>query len=376
MSRYHERYGLTPIINTAGTQTTLGASSIPPEVVERVVEAAPEFARMTELLAAADAAIAHATGAEAGTVTHCAASAIAVLCAGAMTGTHLGKVLALPDTSRMQNELIIQKRHTVGFGAPVTQMIRLSGARAVEFGEANRALPEQMEYAITEETAAALYVISHMTATSGQLSLPAFAEIAHRHNIPVIVDAAAGAFFAHRLLAEGADAVCFSGHKHLCGFTSGVIAGKRDLVAAAAMNGKGIGRAMKPSKEGVVSVIERMEWLADLDYAAWESGQNAKVDVMVAALQGIPGVNVFAERDVTGNPQTRTKIVVDPEIAGMDAVAVCKALEDGSPPIYTRDHYAEEGFLFIDPITLRSEDVPTVIARLQEVLQPVGAAAG
>ena len=193
MSKYHERYGLTPIINTAGTQTTLGASSIPPEVVERVVEAAPEFARMTELLAAADAAIAHATGAEAGTVTHCAASAIAVLCAGAMTGTHLGKVLALPDTSRMKNEVIIQKRHTVGFGAPVTQMVHLSGAKSVEFGEANRALPEQMEYAITEETAAALYVISHMTATSGQLSLPAFAEIAHRHNLPVIVDAAAGA---------------------------------------------------------------------------------------------------------------------------------------------------------------------------------------
>ena len=186
----------------------------------------------------------------------------------------------------------------------------------MEFGEANRALPEQMEYAITEETAAALYVISHMTATSGQLSLPAFAEIAHRHNIPVIVDAAAGAFFAHRLLAEGADAVCFSGHKHLCGFTSGVIAGKRDLVAAAALQGTGIGRAMKPSKEGVVSVIERMEWLANLDYAAWEAGQNAKVDVMVAALQGIPGVNVFAERDVTGNPQTRTKIVVDPACRG------------------------------------------------------------
>ena len=376
MSKYHERYGLTPIINTAGTQTTLGASAVPPEVVERVVEAAPEFARMTELLAAADTAIAHATGAEAGTVTHCAASAITVLCAGAMTGMHLGKVLALPDTSRMENEIIIQKRHTVGFGAPVTQMIHLSGATSVEFGEANRALPEQMEYAITDHTAAALYVVSHMTATSGQLSLPDFAEIAHRHNIPVIVDAAAGALFAHRLLDEGADAVCFSGHKHLCGFTSGVIAGKREIVAAAALNGKGIGRAMKPSKEGVVSVIERMEWLADLDYAAWEAEQNAKVDVMVAALQDIPGARVFAERDLTGNPQTRTKIVVDPEVAGMDAVAVCQTMEAGSPPIYVRDHYAEEGFLFIDPITLRPEDVPTVITRLQEILQPVGAAAG
>ena len=375
MSRYHERYGLTPIINTAGTQTTLGASAVPPAVVARVVEAAPEFARMTELLAAADAAIAHATGAEAGTVTHCAASAITVLCAGAMTGAHLGKVLALPDTSRMNNEVIIQKRHTVGFGAPVTQMIHLSGAKSVEFGEANRALPEQMEYAITDHTAAALYVVSHMTAASGQLSLPAFAEIAHRHNIPVIVDAAAGALFAHRLLAEGTDAVCFSGHKHLCGFTSGVIAGKREIVEAAALNGKGIGRAMKPSKEGVVSVIERMEWLANLDYAAWEAEQNAKVDVMVAALQDIPGANVFAERDLTGNPQTRAKIVIDPDTAGLDAVAVCQALEAGDPPIYARDHYAEEGFLFIDPITLRPEDVPTVIARLQEILQPVGAAA-
>ncbi len=376
MSKYHERYGLTPIINTAGTQTTLGASAVPPQVVERVVEAAPEFARMTELLAAADAAIAHATGAEAGTVTHCAASAITVLCAGAMTGTQLGKVLALPDTRRMENEIIIQKRHTVGFGAPVTQMIHLSGATSVEFGEANRALPEQMEYAITDHTAAALYVVSHMTATSGQLPLSDFAEIAHRHNIPVIVDAAAGALFAHRLLDEGADAVCFSGHKHLCGFTSGVIAGKRGIVEAAALNGKGIGRAMKPSKEGVVSVIERMEWLANLDFAAWEAEQNAKVDVMVAALQDIPGARVFAERDLTGNPQARTKIVVDPEVAGMDAVAVCQAMEAGTPPIYVRDHYAEEGFLFIDPITLRPEDVPTVIARLQEILQPVGAVAG
>ncbi len=32
-----------------------------------------------------------------------------------------------------------------------------------------------------------------------------------------------------------------------------------------------------------------------------------------------------------------------------------------------------EGLLFIDPITLRPDDVPTVIARLQEILQPVGA---
>ena len=90
-------------------------------------------------------------------MTHCAAAGIAVTCAGAMTGDDLGNVLSLPDTTGLKNEVIIQKGHAVNFGAPVTQMIRMSGATAVEFGEANRALPEHMARAINANTAAAVF---------------------------------------------------------------------------------------------------------------------------------------------------------------------------------------------------------------------------
>ena len=178
MSKFHERYGLTPIINACGKMTHLGAAAVPPEVTSRVLEAMSEFIDMPEFLKVASEAIADATGAEAGTVTHCAAAGITVSCAGAMTGDDLGKVLSLPDTTGMKNEVIIQKGHAVNFGAPVTQMIRMTGATAVEFGETNRALPEHMARAINANTAAAVFVLSHHTVQHNQLSFAEFVAVA------------------------------------------------------------------------------------------------------------------------------------------------------------------------------------------------------
>ena len=83
----------------------------------------------------------------------------------------------------------------------------------------------------------------------------------------------------------------------------------------------------------------------------------------------IPGVAAVAEPDITGNPQARAKIIVDPDVAGTTAEAVCEALKAGTPSIHPRAHHVDEGFLYIDPIELRMSEVPTVIARLQEIFQ-------
>ena len=367
MSRFHERYGLTPIINACGKMTHLGAAAVPPEVVSRVAEAMSEFVEMPELLGVADAAIAEATGAEAGTVTHCAAAGITVTCAGAMTGDDLGRVLSLPDTTGMKHEVIIQKGHAVNFGAPVTQMIRMSGATAIEFGEANRALPDHMARAITANTAAAVYVLSHHTVQHGQLSFAEFVAVADAHGVPVIVDGAAEAFLARELLEQGAAAVVFSDQKHLNGFTAGVIAGRRALIDAAARQSMGLGRAMKPTKEGVVSVIATMEWLRTFDRDAYAAGMDEKTDIVVAAMAGVPGVTAISEPDITGNPQTRAKLIVDPAVTGTTAEAVCDALKAGTPSIHPRAHHVDEGFFYIDPVELRLSEAPAVIARLEEI---------
>ncbi len=376
MSQFHERYGLTPIINACGKMTHLGAAAVPPEVTSRVMEVMSEFVDMPALLQVADEAIADATGAEGGTVTHCAAAGITVTCAGAMTGDDLGKVLSLPDTTGMKNEVIIQKGHAVNFGAPITQMIRMTGATAVEFGEVNRALPDHMARAITANTAAAVFVLSHHTVQHNQLSFAEFVDIAASHGVPVIVDGAAEAFLARELLEQGAAAVVFSDQKHLNGFTAGVVAGSRALIDATARQGMGLGRAMKPTKEGIVSVIATMEWLRTFDRDAYAADMDAKSDSVVAAMAAIPGVAAIAEPDITGNPQTRAKIIVDPDVAGTTAETVCEALKAGTPSIHPRAHHVDEGFFYIDPVELRLSEVPTVIARLQEILESAKIPAG
>jgi L-seryl-tRNA(Ser) seleniumtransferase len=225
-----------------------------------------------------------------------------------------------------------------------------------------------MEHALTERTAAALFVVSHHTVQHGQLSLREFMRIAHSHGVPVIIDGAAEAFLVRQFLEMGADVVVFSDQKHLCGYTAGVLAGRRALIEAAALQGQGIGRAMKPTKEGVVSVIATMEWLEHLDLAPWEAEVNARTDKVVAALQGIPGITAYAEPDITGNPQTRAKIIVDPKVVGKTAAEVCEELMAGRPSIHPRAHHVDEGFFYIDPIELRDQEVPIVCERLRAIL--------
>jgi len=131
-----------------------------------------------------------------------------------MTGPDLAKVEQLPDTTGLKNEVIIQKGHVVWFGASVPQMVRLTGAKVVEIGDATRAGTYQLEGAINENTAAALYVVSHHTVQYGLISLEGFCRVAHAHEIPVIVDAASESNMSS-FLERGADLVCFSGHKFL-----------------------------------------------------------------------------------------------------------------------------------------------------------------
>ena len=133
---------------------------------------------------------------------------------------------------------------------------------------------------------------------------------------------------------------------------------------------------MKPTKEGIVSVIATMEWLRTFDRDAYAADMDAKSDSVVAAMAAIPGVAAIAEPDITGNPQTRAKIIVDPEVAGTTAEAVCEALKAGTPSIHPRAHHVDEGFFYIDPIELRLSEVPTVIARLQEILESAKIPAG
>ncbi|MCC7320225.1 MAG: PLP-dependent transferase [Rubellimicrobium sp.] len=367
MAAIHERLGLRRVINAAGTMTDLGASIIGPEARAAMDEAAGAFFEMDALFGRASATIAELTGAEAGFVTSSAASGITLSVAGAMTGDDLAAIERLPDASGLKSEVVLLAGHAINFGAPVTQMIRLAGARPVIAGQATSSAGWQVAGAITDRTAAALYVVSHHCAPTEQVDLAEFAEIAHARGVPVIVDAASE-YDLRGFHDRGADLVIHSGHKFLAGPTSGMVSGRAGLVRAAWLQNRGIGRAMKVGKEGIAGLIAALEAWRTRDHAAMRRREGAALALWSGAVSGLPGVRARAVPDPTGNPLDRLELVLDPEAAGITAWDLARELMAGDPAVATRDMEAEHGILHLDPCNLHAGEAETVADLLRAIL--------
>lgn len=92
--------------------------------------------------------------------------------------------------------------------------------------QVTRAALWQLESAITDATAALLYVKSHHCVQKGMLNIEDFAHVAQMYNLPLIVDAAAEEDLRARVVS-GADMVVYSGAKAFNAPTSGFITGKK-----------------------------------------------------------------------------------------------------------------------------------------------------
>ena len=226
MTTIHEDLQLAPAINGSGKMTALGGSRLDEGVIAAMSEGARNHVVMDDLLIAAGRDIARFTGTEDACPTTGAASGIAIAVAALIAGTDPARVERLPDAAGAPNEVILQKGHSVHFGAPIGQMIALGGGRPIEVGAANKARPEHLAAAISPRTAALLYVQSHHAVQKGQVPLETVLAVAREHHIPVIVDAAAEEDLRH-WPATGADLVIYSGGKAIGGPTSESSAGGR-----------------------------------------------------------------------------------------------------------------------------------------------------
>ncbi len=355
--------GLRRIINVSGTMTSLGASIVVPEAVRVIEGVLPEFVEINELHRRASAAIARATGAEAGCVTASASAGITIAVAGAMTGADLARIERLPDAAGMKDEVLIQTGHMVHYGAPVEQAIRLAGAKVVPVGTATYARPYHLRGRLSERTAAALYVVSHHAVQYGQIALEEFCTVCREAGVPVIVDAASE-YDLRGFLGKGADIAIYSAHKFLGGPTAGIVAGRKDLVRAAFLQNCGIGRGMKVGKEGIAGTIAALEAWAARDHAAVRARERGHLDLWMERLAAVPGLAPSIGPDPTGNPLDRLKLVVDPARAGFTAWALAAALAAGDPPVIVRDHEVEHGHFFLDPCNLHPGEAELVAERI------------
>jgi L-seryl-tRNA(Ser) seleniumtransferase len=362
-----ERLGLRPIINVSGTMTALGASIMVPQAIRAMAEIAPEFVEIDDLQRLASATVARVTGAEAGFITASAAGGIVMAVAAAMAGENLLAIERLPlDKTGLKHEVILQLGHDVGYGNSIDQAIRLAGGTPVFAGTVSSTQPYQVADAITDSTAAAIYVVAHSTIAYGMLSLPEFVSICHAKGVPVIVDAASEYDF-RGFIAQGADLAIYSGHKFLGGPTSGIVAGRKGLVRSGYLQNRGVGRGMKVGKETIAGVMAALEAWEERDHAGIRAAEQAALQGWLAAIAGRRGIEARLTPDPTSNPLDRLEIRVLPT-SGFSAYGLASALASGSPPIMVRGHQAERGIFWLDPCNLHPGEAEVVATRVGELL--------
>ncbi len=356
------------VINASGTMTFLGASIVAPETAAVVHESLGYFVDIAALQAHASATIARLTGGEAGCVSACAASGIAVSLAAAMTGLEPSAAEDLPDGQGIsRRRVVIQRGHVVNYGASILQLIRQIGAVPVEIGTATHGEAFELAHALTPETAAALYVVSHHTVQSEQIGLGDFVETCHAAGVPVVVDAASE-YDLRSFLELGADIVVYSAHKFLSGATAGIVAGRKELVRAAYMHQSvGLGRPMKVGKEGIVGAVAALERWERLDHRDLHRHEYARVEALRDGLSRVDGVTVEELPDPTGNPITRLRVRIDRARSGRTAAWLAKRLRASSPAIVVRDHHVDLEFFELDPCNLLDDDVDVIVKRFMDL---------
>ncbi|MFQ5974478.1 MAG: aminotransferase class V-fold PLP-dependent enzyme, partial [Alphaproteobacteria bacterium] len=329
-----------------------------------------------------------------------AAAALTVGTAACLTGLDVARMERLPHTEGMPNEVIMCRTHRTGYD----HAIRAAGARIREVGFNDRGMgagvrgvePWELAAAITPQAVAFAYTAN----PRNEPPLREVAEVARRHDLPVIVDAAAElppVENLRRFIAEGADLVAFSGGKSIRGPQgTGILCGRRDLIAAAllqqldmdvapetweppaslisrdALSGiphHGLGRGFKVSKEEIVGLVVALERFVDLNPAAETDQHEAMLGAIEAHLSGRPHVRITRLRAADTGRYPILHLAFDEDGLGRTAFSISRALQNGDPPVHLGEGRAFDGILTVDPSCLGAGDEIILAERLAKLLQ-------
>jgi len=228
---------LRRVLNATGVlvHTNLGRAPLATAALARVVEVGAGYSNLEYDLARGargsrqdhlSELLARLTGAESALVVNNNAAAVLLALATIAEGR---------DVVVSRGELI-----EIGDGFRIPDVLARSGARLVEVGTTNRTRAGDYELAIGPDTALLLRVHQsnfRVVGFSERPQLAELADIARRHEVPLVDDLGSGALVQvgdeptpAESLRAGADLVCFSGDKLLGGPQAGIVVGRSPLV--------------------------------------------------------------------------------------------------------------------------------------------------
>jgi L-seryl-tRNA(Ser) seleniumtransferase/D-glucosaminate-6-phosphate ammonia-lyase len=356
-----QQLNISRVINASGRMTSLGVNTLSDDVLAAVAAAGRNYVDIEQMQRTVGREIAGLLGAEDAMVTTGAAAGVALMVAASITGINLTAIQALPDTGGRANAILIQAGHQVNFGAEITQIIRMAGGKPCPIGAVNQVAEAHLRDALLarSDVAAFIYVQSHHAVHKGMIPLERCLEICHEHETPVLVDAAAEEDLPF-YVTSGADLVTFSGGKAIGGPTSGIVAGRAALVEACRAQNAGIGRPMKVGKEALVGLYTALKAYMQRDHEAERQRCSALVDQLLAGFA--PLAKTERLEDEAGRGIERAGIMLEAK----EAKEFVKFLQNGAPPIYTRNHLISQGIVAFDPRPLADGDVERIIQRVGE----------
>jgi L-seryl-tRNA(Ser) seleniumtransferase len=375
----YEGLGLRPLINANAALTRLGGSLMPPPVLEAMRAAAGCFVDMHALQHCVSRHLAALTHNEAALVCSGASAGLFLSALACMTGPDLRAVARLleggPGASA-KRDMVLHCAHRTPYDPALT----LAGGRIVQIGDAYQTFDWELEAALTERTAAVVYVAGSHVAR-GALPLEAVIAIAHAAGVPVVVDAAAQLpppDNLWRFTGMGADLAVFSGGKALRGpQASGLIVGRAELVEACGLHAaphQRLGRPMKVGKEEMVGLLAAVEWFLGQDHAAAAALVERIVAAWVERLTALPGV--LARREFpgeAGRPLARALVTFGPP-SHLDGPSAARALRRGEPAIDVG--IADAQSIYLEAESLRSGEESIVLERLAATVRGTGVGAG
>jgi D-glucosaminate-6-phosphate ammonia-lyase len=325
----YRQLGVRPLINAAGTYTTLTGSVVPPPVRQAMDEASRSFVPLLDLQQKAGARIAKLLGVEAAMVTSGAAGSIMLATAACVTGKDPDKIRRIPDTGGMKDEVIIPRAQRNGFD----HAARNVGVKLVEVDTA-----DQVRQSIGPRTAMLYW--THIFEHKGKIARAEFLDIGKKAGVPVFNDAAAELPPASNLWSiakEGFDLVAFSGGKGLRGpQASGLLLGRRDLIEAAHLNnnpyGDTIGRPCKVGKEEIMGLVAAVELYVQRDHEADQKLWRSFMESIARDLRGVSSVRTEVYiPGAGGHPVPYLRVQWDASRLSYQECA--RRLRDGEPSI-------------------------------------------
>lgn len=361
----YEELGIEPIINAQDSETVLGGSIVPDEILEKMQEANKYFVEIKQLEKRLSKKIAQMTKNESCLLTNGAAAGIAVSVAGCIAQGRIDVSQKMPDISH------ISKREVIMFQDQKNNYdnaIWLAGGKVIK---AKNSMAD-FKKKINENTACIVYFAgTHYKQFAPPLDQ--IISLANENNIPVIVDAAANLPPVNNLWRYtkdlGAALVAFSGGKTLKGPQgSGLLLGKEKYInycRSAYSPNKGIARSMKISREEMVGLYYAVKRYLNLDHDKIREKHEEIVAQLRNALVKVNNQLAF-ERvypAAHGQDYPRLKVVFKDDA---EKLFYYEGLLKSSPKIFTKLN-TDEPSIIINPLHLTDQDIELIIDRFKQL---------